>query len=182
VLTAWLAIFYTQVRLISAGRRDIHRQLGIAGFALAVAMIPVIYLTSMHAIPRGSHPPIIDAVGWSAVPLLALPPLSLMLFMGWRHRMAAQTHKRFMLLATLMMLEPGIGRLPLFPPTMAGHVVSGIVAFAFVIPLILWDRKTIGGLHWATKLGLAAMVFGYYARFLVWNTAAWHNFVGMLPS
>jgi hypothetical protein len=182
VLTAWLAIFYTQVRFIAAGRRDVHRQLGVIGFGLAVTMIPIMYLTAMHAVQRGIHPPFIDAVGWSAVPLLAIPPIALMLFMGWRHRLAAQTHKRFMLLATLMMLEPGFGRWPIFPPILAGHMASGIVAFAMVIPLILWDRKTIGGLHWATKLGLGAMVFGFYARHLVWHTVAWHNFVGMLPS
>jgi hypothetical protein len=182
VFTAWLAIFYAQTRLIAAGRRDIHRKLGVIGFGLAVTMVPIMYLTAMHAIPRGMSPQFIDAVGWAAVPLLAIPPIALMLVMGWRHRMTAQTHKRFMLLATLMMLEPGLGRWPIFPPNLAGHVASGIASLAFVIPLILWDRKTIGRLHWATKLGLAAMAFGYFARYLVWHSATWHNLVAVLPS
>jgi hypothetical protein len=181
VFTAWLAIFYTQTRLIAAGRRDVHRKLGVVGFALAVTMVPIMYLTAVHAIPRGGHPPIIDAVGWSAVPLLAIPPIALMLVMGWRHRMTPQAHKRFMLLATLMMVEPGLGRWPIFPPVMAAHVVTGLLSFAMVIPLLLWDRRTIGGLHWATKLGLVAMMFGYFARYLVWHTAAWHNLVAVLP-
>ncbi|MEP7349126.1 MAG: hypothetical protein ABI668_04140 [Sphingorhabdus sp.] len=40
---------------------------------------------------------------------------------------------------------------------------------------------TIGKLHWATKWGLAGMAFGYFARFFVWHTAAWHNVVAVLP-
>jgi hypothetical protein len=128
------------------------------------------------------HPPIIDAVGWSAVPLLAIPPIAATLFMGWQHRLTPQAHKRFMLMATLMMVEPGLGRWPIFPPVMAGHVASSLLALSMVIPLLLWDRKTIGGLHWATKWGLWAMAFGYFARYLVWHSAAWHNLVAVLPA
>lgn len=181
VFTAWLALFYTQTRLIASGQRDLHKRLGVAGFGLATSMIPIMYFTAIHAIPRGSHPPIIDAVSWAAVPLLAIPPIALMLLMGWYNRMNAQAHKRFMLLATLMMVEPGLSRWPIFPPLMAVHFVTISLSFATVIPLLLWDRKTIGSLHWATKLGLAAMLFGYFARFAVWKTQAWHNLVAVLP-
>jgi hypothetical protein len=181
-LTGWLAIFFTQVRLVAAGRRDIHRQLGMWGMALGAAILPITYLTAMHAIARGTHPPIIDAANWSAVPLLALPPMALLLWMGWRSRMDPQAHKRFMLVFTLCMIEPGIGRWPIFPPFMAGHVASNILAFAFIVPLILWDRKTIGALHWATKVGIAAFAFGCFARFIVWPLGFWPDVVGALPS
>ncbi len=180
-LTGWLAIFYTQIRLVAAKRRDIHRQLGVWGFALAVLIIPLAYLTATHAIARGTHPPIIDAESWSVVPLMALPPMILMLIMGWRNRMDPQAHKRFMLLFTLMTIEPGVGRWPIFPPVMAGHVAGGLVAFAFVIPLILWDRKTIGGLHWATKWGLGALIFGYFVRYPIWALGFWPDVVRVLP-
>lgn len=179
--TAWLGLFYLQTRLIANGRRDVHRQLGVIGFGLAAALIPIMYLTSVHAIARGSHPPFVDAVTWSAVPLLGIPSTAFLLLMGWRHRLTPQTHKRFMLLATLGMVEPGIGRWPIFPPILEGHIASCVLSFALVIPLILWDRKTIGGLHWATKMGLGALAFGYFARFFVWHTAAWHNLVAVLP-
>jgi hypothetical protein len=182
VFTAWLVLFYVQTRLIAGGRRDLHKQLGVAGFALAVSMIPIMYLTAMHAIPRGTHPPFVDAVTWSAVPLLGIPSTALLLFMGWRHRVTPQAHKRFMLMATIGMTEPGIGRWPIFPPIMESHLVIGALSFAFVIPLILWDRKTLGKLHWATKVGIAALAFGYFARYLVWRSAAWHNLVAALPS
>lgn len=182
VFTAWLALFYTQTRLVAAKRLDVHRRLGIWGFVLALAILPVTYLTSVRAIPRDTHPPIIDALGWSAVPLLALPAMAFLFFMGWRSRKQPQAHKRFMLIATLAMLEPGLARWPIFPPTMTGHFVSNAIAFCFVIPLLLWDRKTLGKLHWATKVGFVALAFGYFARFFVWNTEAWRNFAAMLPA
>ena len=112
---------------------------------------------------------------------MALPPMNLMLIMGWRNRMDPQAHKRFMLLFTLMMVEPGVGRWPIFPPVMVAHFASGVVAFAFVIPLILWDRKTIGGLHWATKWGLGALIFGYFVRYPIWALGFWPDGVRALP-
>ena len=93
VATGWLAIFYTQVRLVAAKRRDVHRQLGVWGMALGAAVIPIAYLTAMQAIPRGLHPPIIDAESWSAVPLLAVPAMALLLWMGWRNRIDPQAHR-----------------------------------------------------------------------------------------
>ncbi|MEQ1552322.1 hypothetical protein [Sphingorhabdus sp.] len=180
-LTGWLAIFYTQTRLVAAKRRDIHRQLGVWGMALAAAILPITYLVSMHATARNTHPPFSDAANWSAVPLLALPPMLLMLIMGWRSRMDPQAHKRFMLLFTLMTVEPGVGRWPIFPPVMAGHIASSIMAFAFIIPLVLWDKKSIGRLHRATKIGLFALAFGYLARHIVWALGIWPDVVAVLP-
>jgi len=181
VATGWLAIFYTQVRLVAAKRRDVHRQLGVWGMALGAAVIPVAYLTAMQAIPRGLHPPIIDAESWSAVPLLAVPAMALLLWMGWRHRLDPQAHKRFMLVFTICMVEPGLGRWPIFPPTMAGHVISNLLAFAFIIPLVMWDRKTIGSLHWATKVAMGALAFGCFARYIVWGLGIWPAVVRVLP-
>ncbi|MGB5077406.1 MAG: hypothetical protein WBO17_08010 [Sphingorhabdus sp.] len=180
VFTAWVAMFYSQTRLVADGRRDLHKQWGIAGFGLAVALIPIMYFTAIQAIPRGTHPPFVDALTWSAVPLLAIPPTALLLFLGWKYRTTPQAHKRFMLIATLGMVEPGIGRWPVFPPTLAGHIASGIVSFAMIIPLLMWDQKTLGRLHWATKIGIGALLFGYYARYFVWNTVAWHDLAATL--
>ena len=181
VATGWLAIFYTQVRLIAAKRRDVHRQLGVWGMALGASVIPIAYLTAMQAIPRGLHPPIIDAESWSAVPLLAVPAMAFLLWMGWRNRMDPQAHKRFMLVFTICMVEPGLGRWPIFPPTMAGHVISNVLAFAFIIPLLMWDRKTIGSLHWATKVAMGALAFGCFARYIVWGLGIWPAVVRVLP-
>jgi len=181
VATGGLAIFYTQVRLVAAKRRDVHRQLGVWGMALGAAVIPVAYLTAMQAIPRGLHPPIIDAESWSAVPLLAVPAMALLLWMGWRNRLDPQAHKRFMLVFTICMVEPGLGRWPVFPPTMAGHVISNLLAFAFIIPLLMWDRKTIGSLHWATKVAMGALAFGCFARYIVWGLGIWPAVVRVLP-
>jgi hypothetical protein len=181
VATGWLATFYTQIRLVAAKRRDVHRQLGVWGMALGAAVIPVAYLTAMQAISRGLHPPIIDAESWSAVPLLAVPAMAFLLWMGWRNRTDPQAHKRFMLVFTICMVEPGLGRWPIFPPTMAGHVISNLLAFAFIIPLVMWDRKTIGSLHWATKVAMGALAFGCFARYIVWGLGIWPAVVRVLP-
>ena len=55
------------------------------------------------------------------------------------------------------------------------------LAFAFIIPLILWDRRTIGHLHWATKAAIAALAFGSFARYIVWGLGIWPSIVALLP-
>ena len=37
VFTTWAAIFVTQVSLVAAGRRDLHRALGVVGICIALA-------------------------------------------------------------------------------------------------------------------------------------------------
>ena len=180
VFTAWMGLFYTQARLVAANRRDLHMRLGVWGFGLATLMVPIVYFTAIAGIARANQPPYIDAVSWSAVPLSWIPPLVLFLVLGWRARRDAQTHKRFMLLSALLMMEPAIGRLPLLPPSFVAQYVVSAIAMLPVIPLVLWDRKTIGRLHWATQTGIAAMIAATLLRFVLWQTPAYHGFIGMI--
>src|ERR1019366_1216110 len=80
VFTTWVAIFMTQVTLVGAGRRDLHRSLGVAGMALGVAMIPVMYLTAVWQVARASQPPFTDPLTWTVVPMAGIPIFALMLW------------------------------------------------------------------------------------------------------
>jgi hypothetical protein len=64
---------------------------------------------------------------------------------------------------------------------MAGHVISNVLAFAFIIPLVMWDRKTIGSLHWATKAAAVALAFSCFARYIFWGLGIWPDVVRVLP-
>ena len=104
VFTAWVATFLAQVSLVGAGRRDLHRALGAGGFALGLAMIPVMYVTAVWQVARASQPPYTDPLTWTVVPLLGIPVFAAMLWLGWRAtRRDLQAHKRLML--SLMILS-----------------------------------------------------------------------------
>ncbi len=183
VFTAWLATFVTQVSLVATGRRDLHRNLGVLGMALGVALVPVMYLTAVWAVARGNHPPFTDALTWSAVPLVAIPAFVLMLWHGWREsRSDLQAHKRLMLGLMIMLTQPATGRLPLAPPDLLGFALQGVLSWLIFVPLFLWDSRALGRLHWATKLGagLFALVLALQVFFLA-TPGLWSAFAAQLP-
>src|SRR5260370_940537 len=53
VFTCWILLLVTQVSLVSAGRVDIHRRLGIAGVVLACLMVIVGVLAANDLLMRG---------------------------------------------------------------------------------------------------------------------------------
>src|SRR5579859_3796031 len=68
--TCWILLLVTQTSLVSAGRVDIHRRLGVAGFLLACAMVVLGVLTATGALARGFAFPGMDAKTLYAVPML----------------------------------------------------------------------------------------------------------------
>lgn len=177
VFSVWIVLFYVQARLVATGRRDLHMRLGMAGFLLGLVMLAMMIPLSLGQIPRATQPPYIDAVSFSAVPLVSIPAFALFLAMGWANRRDGQVHKRFMLLCSIIMLEPAIGRMIFFPPTYMGQYASSVVSLAMVVPLMLWDKRSLGQFHWVTKLGASLLAVTLLVRYSVWETAAWHALI-----
>ncbi|MBB6122363.1 hypothetical protein [Sphingobium subterraneum] len=183
VFSLWLAVFFAQTALVSAGRRDLHRILGVFGFALAVVMIPIMYVTTLDEIARNSTPPFADVLTWSAVPLTPIPFYAYILWRGWTARKGdLASHKRIMLGLMIMLTQPATGRLPVLPPTLWGFAGLGLLSLLLFVPLARWDKSTLGHVHPATKLGAGVMV-----AILVVQTACmampdlWKPFVMLLP-
>ena len=183
VFTAWVAVFLAQVSFVSAGRRDLHRALGAAAMVLGAAMVPVMYVTAIGMVARGSHPPFTDALTWSAVPLVAIPVFIAMLWLGWREsRRNLQAHKRLMLGIMLMLAEPALHRIPILPPNLLTNNIHMALCWLVFVPLLVWDRRTLGQLHWATRLGagLFALVIAMQVFFLS-VPGIWASFAVYLP-
>ena len=135
------------------GRRDLHRKLGVAGMALGAAMIPVMYLTAVWQVARASQPPFTDPLTWTVVPLVGIPVFALLLGRGWRESSRdLQAHKRLMLGLLIILTQPAIARLPLAPPSLLGFSLQSAIAWFVFVPLFIWDRRTLGRLHWATRV------------------------------
>ena len=183
VFTAWVAVFMVQVSLVSAGRRDLHRALGAAAMVLGAALIPVMYLTAVWQVARASQPPFTDPLTWTVVPLIGIPALAALLWLGWREsRRDLQAHKRLMLAIMLILTEPAISRLPLLPPTWFGFTFQAALSLLVFVPLFVWDRRTLGQLHWATRLGAGqfALIVTAQAFFLA-TPGIWSAFAARLP-
>ena len=182
LFTAWMLVFVAQTQLVSAGRIDVHMKLGKASMVLALIIIPMMYLAAVWQVARANQPPFTDPLNWTAVPLAAIPAYSIMVWTGWRRRKQAQWHKRAMLSAAiLVVMGPAIGRLPIAPPTLIGFTIQFLVGLALFIPLVIWDRRTIGQTHPATKLGLAVGAISAFVPIVLMATGTWAPIAQHLP-
>jgi hypothetical protein len=173
VFTAWMLLFVAQTQLISAGRRKLHMSLGVSGFVLAIVMLVLMFWISGAQVARANHPPFVTALAWSALPYFVIPQFALFLGLGWKYRFQGQVHKRFMLLAALLMMEPAVGRLPLAPASVLGAAIHAALSWLTIVPLMVWDWRTLGRLHWVTALGAVVIGGALVLRFAVWQTEGW---------
>jgi hypothetical protein len=175
LFSAWTALFVMQTLLVSGGRPDIHRKLGLIGFALLPAMIVVALLAALYGAVRHAGPPIIPPLQFLAVPLFDIPVFATLIGVALWKRREAQTHKRLMLLTMVGMMGPAIGRLPL-PAMLPPPVVIFGIPDLFLLALVAWDFASRGRLHKATVWGGALLVGSQVLRVAVMTTPVWLAF------
>jgi len=102
---------------------------------------------------------------------------------GWAKRRDAQSHKRLMLSAAIMVIMgPAVGRLPLAPPTRMGMSFLLLLGLALFIPLLVRDRRTLGHIHPATKLGFSMAAVAVMLPLAVfWFDLPWAKVAAKLP-
>jgi uncharacterized membrane protein YozB (DUF420 family) len=181
IFTAWLALFITQATLIRRDRIDLHRRLGTAGVVLAAVMLVVGVQVSL-AVTRGGDRGIPgvefpEPSGFLLLNLMAVGVFAVLVAAGWLCRNNAQAHKRLMLLATISLTPPGIGRLPVVAPH--GPAVAA-VAFAFFLAGPIYDLVTRRRIHRA-YLGVLLLVAGAPPVVAgLAGTAAWHRLAALI--
>lgn len=181
VMTAWIVVFIAQIALVSAGRTDLHRRLGVAGGLVAALIVIVGILAGVDAGRRGFTPsPQVTPLAFMAVPLV-----DVLVFGGlvtaalWKRRRPA-THKRLMLLATLGILTPAVARLPLDGLRAAGlPVFFGAMIFCVVV-VIAFDTWRNRRLHPAFGWGAAVLIASVPFRIALAQTEGWQGFAAWL--
>lgn len=196
----WLLLFLRQTVLAASGRLARHRELGVAGVALATGMcfvglgMAIGSLKRLEAAGAGDAARAFSIVSFSAVALFAALFAAAIVNVK-----KPELHKRLMLVATVSMLQAGIGRwflLFLAPPTAAlggppavppvfVSILPGLVTDLLIVAAMVHDRRTRGRVHpiyWsAGALVLAVQVL----RAPISTTSAWmhltHWLVALSP-
>ena len=182
LFTLWMLVFVVQTQLVANGRTDIHMKLGKASMVLALLIVPMMYLTGVWQVERANQPPFTDPLNWTAVPLAAIPPYAILVWIGWERRRQAQWHKRAMLGAAIVVVAgPAIGRLPIAPPTFGGFAFQMLLGLALFVPLMLWDRRSIGHVHPATWLGFGVVAASVVISLALVGTGTWAPIASQLP-
>lgn len=183
VFTLWMALIVTQTQLISARKHEIHMRLGKLTVLLAVLMIPVMYLTAVWQVARANQAPFTDPLTWTIVPLSVIIPFAIMVWNGWSKRRDAPWHKRSMMSAAiLVVMGPSIGRLPIAPPTIVGFTFVFLLGLLLFVPMFVHDRRLLGHVHPATRLGFTMAVISVAIPLAVfWSGANWAGVAAKLP-
>lgn len=181
IMTAWFVLFIVQVRLVAAGRTDLHRRLGKAGAVLVGLVLIVGFLTAVDAGRRGATPdPKVTPLMFMAIPIVDL--LVFAIFVGialWKRR-RNDIHKRLMLLATVSILTPGIARIPLPVIRQGGLPMFFGLTVGCALACIAADTVRNRRLHPAFGWGGAFMIASLPLRILLAGTAAWTSFAAWL--
>ncbi|MFL6751873.1 MAG: hypothetical protein ACJ8FL_01400 [Sphingomicrobium sp.] len=183
MFTLWMALLVVQTQLVATRRTATHMKLGKAAMFLALALIPIMYLTAVWGVARESHPPFTDSLNWTAIPLAVIPAFAFLIYEAWRRRREAQWHKRLMLGATILFAAgPGFSRIPLAPPTFWGFAAQLLVGTALLYaPLFIWDRRTQGKIHPATWTGYAVATSAAIVPLALIYTNSWAGIARHLP-
>ena len=151
-MLAWLGLLIVQPTLEARGNLDLHRRLGWAGAALATLIAVLGVYTGLASLVLHRFPPFFSPPYFLALTFVEAVTFGLVVMAAIRKRRDTEWHRRLMIGATIVILEPALGRmLPM--PLMIGwsDIPVGLIQLSVVGIIALHDRRTLGRIHPATK-------------------------------
>jgi hypothetical protein len=172
VFVSWFGLFTLQAYLVRGRRLALHRQLGQGSIVIAIAMLVTGYfmMRAAYALPEfaigeNSH------VASMMFPFTDLVNFSIVFVLGFLNRSNGPGHKRLMLLAGLLILDPAVARL--IQTIGAPFPLIPVVELGLFALLIGYDLLTLKKPHWCSLLGLALFFAAMAAKLVVAQTPAW---------
>jgi hypothetical protein len=170
----WMLLLLAQAFLVSAGRVAWHRRLGIAGFFLVCSMPVVGALTATGAVANNRFPPGFGGpLAFYYDSLASLLAFAGLAYFALRYRKSPQTHKRLILLATLVIGEAGISRWPVHWVQMS-HGVT-LVTYSFLLLIVVYDFLSRRKIHPATLWGGSFLVLYEETQSLIGHSQVWQS-------
>ncbi len=176
VFTLWILLFLLQTSLIATDNRAIHRKTGAFGALLATSMVILgIYVALLAAgSPHGFVNVPVPPLRFLAIPVIDILVFGFCVAMGVSLRRQAQSHKRWMLLATLALLPPAFARFPQVAPY--GPPAFFGLTDLFILALIVWDICSQGRVQQVTWRGGLLIVVCQILSLIVSGTNWWVTF------
>src|SRR5262249_39939821 len=110
------------------------------------------------------------------VPLATIVTFAVLFAAGFAYRRNPQAHKRLMLCATAVMLQPSVARIAFIPTTtIFDFYLTDIIAFLLATPLLAWDFVQRGRPHWATLVGLGVLAADKIIEVAIYRNETWQE-------
>jgi FtsH-binding integral membrane protein len=181
LFSCWILLLVTQTSLVSAGRVDIHRRLGIAGFLLACLMVVVGVLAATDLLVRGTGPQGRDSQFFYIIPLTDMLIFATLVFFAFRARSNPPEHKRLIFVATTALLIAAIARWP-FAIVHRNPIMGALFSYTFLLILVGYDLWSARKVYRATLWAGAFLIFVQQIRIPIGKSAAWHAFASWVQS
>ena len=194
----WTLLLLSQSLLAANGRLDYHRAWGLAAIALATAMVMVGFLAALATVARAQA----AGFGDQARTFLIVQVSILSLFAGFFiaaivsiQLRRPEAHKRFILLATIALLNPALARIFFVLATGGGPslrpglgiplpvsraLVPGAIAELLIVAGVVYDWRTRGRPHPVWLIGAAVITGVILMRGPLSTTAAWQAVANVL--
>lgn len=188
----WLLLLLAQTTLMASGNTTYHKQLGLASFALAPAilltgliLVPTMYGQLRDALATAS-PGLAQslraevAVRTNVILLQARAGILFAAFVVLALRARRNNpgfHKRMIVIATLVPLAAAFDRIEWLPSTFPVSPVSpDLYTLLWILPMFSWDLVRLGRVHSAYVVGLSVWLPATIVVHTLWGTAWWQAF------
>jgi FtsH-binding integral membrane protein len=178
--SCWILLLVTQTSLVSAGRVDIHRRLGIGGFLLACLMVILGVMAATDTLIRNAGPAGRDPKFFYIIPLTDMLIFGTLIFFAFRWRSDSAAHKRLIMVATTALLIAAIARWPFLGQR--NPIKAALLSYFFLLLLVAYDLWSTRKVHRATIWAGAFLIFVQQIRIPIGRSAAWHEFAGWVQS
>ena len=181
---AWVGLYVVQTRMVRSGNIRRHREIGIAGVALAGAMLPLGLWLTVNAAAGRQAEGVALPFEFSLYNFVDIVVFSVAF--GWAIYEASRRsewHRRLMFVAMLNLFGPAFSRwtlkLPLPFPWV--DMSANLAADALLLALAWHDRRVLGRIHPLTLWAALALIPFHaieplIARSELWNDLAPHLF------
>jgi hypothetical protein len=176
-MASWVALLAVQATLALVGRIDLHRKCGLASLVVGpLVLMVLVAVTIIRQNDAAGTPaaPIVNNILFVQIRAIVLFPT----FFVWAlrtRRTDPQTHKRMILLATLMLLDAAIARMTLLPYNQfpRDYLAVHLYLLLLLVPPLLYDLIRLRRIHSAWVWGLVLILPWVVATQFVWGSDWW---------
>jgi hypothetical protein len=180
--TLWMVLLVVQEALIAGRKITWHKQLGLAGFGLALAMVVLGVLAGTDSLRRGADAGSgLGAETFYAVPMMGIVTFAVLAYLAYKERFRVAAHKRLILIATIGLTLAAVARWPVgfiqTNPPNRNWVILGFLMLVVAYDLLSLHR-VLKTTIWASVFTMVLMVGAVPLGF----TPVWHAFAHMMAT
>lgn len=158
-MVGWLGLLIVQPTLVGRGNLALHRRLGWLAAGLAAIIVVLGVFTSVEAVALHRQPPFLTPPFFLSLSTFTALSFGAMVIAAIRNRRRTDWHRRMMIGATILIMEPALGRLlpmPLLGPW--GQWLAMSCQIGAVAIVARYDMRSRGRVHPATMWVAGAVV------------------------